>query len=65
MHNFHILYLDNDNFWANQVKMHLEWQGYQIAITGNEQELLTKMYQQSYDLLIVDLLTPVSNAFFC
>ncbi|MBE0472085.1 MAG: response regulator, partial [Methyloprofundus sp.] len=63
MHNFHILYLDNDSSWANQVKMRLEWQGYQVAITDNEQELLSILHQQTYDLLIVDLLTPTPNAF--
>jgi len=63
MHNFHILYLDNDRILADQVKMHLEWQGYKVVITNTEETLLTKIRQQAYDLLIIDLLTPVPNAF--
>jgi len=63
MSNFHILYLDSDSFLANKVKMHLEWQGYQVVVTNNEQSLLTKIHQQNYDLLIIDLLTPTPHAF--
>jgi len=63
MRNFHILYLDNNTFIANQVKIRLEWKGYQVEITNNEQTLLTKIRHQSYDLLIIDLLTPKPNAF--
>lgn len=63
MNNFHILYLDNDNFLANQVKRQLEWQSYQVTIADNEQTLLTKIRQQDYHLLIIDLLTPSPNAF--
>lgn len=43
--------------------MHLEWQGYQVTVSDNEQSLLTKIRLQSYDLLIIDMLTPVPNAF--
>ena len=61
MCNFHILYLDNDSFLANQVKMRLEWKGYHVKIANNEQTLLTKIHQHTYDLLIIDLFTPSSN----
>lgn len=65
MSNFHILYLDSDNFIASQVKMRLEWKGYHVISAGSEQELLTNIAQQllPYDLLIVDFLTPSPNAF--
>ena len=63
MRDFHILYLDNNSFIANQVKIRLEWKGYQVVTTDNEQALLKKIRHQSYDLLIVDLLTPKPNAF--
>ncbi len=65
MSNFHILYLDSDNFIASQVKMRLEWKGYHVISAGSEQELLTNIAQQllPYDLLIVDYLTPSPNAF--
>ena len=63
MGNGRILYLDNNSFIANQVKMRLEWQGYQVAIIDNEQELLNKIYGKENDLLIIDFFTPTLNAF--
>lgn len=63
MSAFRILYLDNNYFVASQIKMRLEWNGYHVTTTHKEQELLTKIANQSYDLLIVDLLTPTPNAF--
>jgi len=64
MGSFHILYLDSDNYIASQVKMRLEWKGYQVVTASSEQELLTKrVQQQPYDLLIIDFFTPALNAF--
>lgn len=63
MDNFRILYLEKNSFIANQVKMRLEWKGYQIAITDNEQELIKKIHRRKNDLLIIDFLTPTLNAF--
>lgn len=61
---FQILYLDNDDFIAKQVKMRLEWKGYHVDVANSEQKLLTNLYsQQRYDLLIIDFHTPDSNAF--
>ena len=62
MENIHILYLDNNSFWGNQVKMRLEWKGYQVAAMDNEHDFLTKIRHQTYDLLIIDFLTPKPNA---
>lgn len=63
MENFHILYLEKNNFLGNQVKMRLEWKGYQIAAINNENAFLANVRGQSYDLLIIDFLTPISNVF--
>lgn len=63
MQNFRILYLDNNRFIAEQVKMRLEWNGYQVAITDSEQELINKIHRQENDLLIIDFLTPALDAF--
>lgn len=63
MADIHVLYLDKNNFLANQIKIRLEWKGYQIDTEGSEQGLLTKIREHSYDLLIVDYLTPIPNAF--
>ncbi len=60
---FRILYLDNNSFLVAQIKMRLEWKGYQVTTTNNEQEFIAKIHRQSYDLLIVDFLTPSPNAF--
>ena len=62
MANIHILYLDNNSFFCNQVKMRLEWTGYQIEAMDNEHDFLTKLRYQTYDLLIIDFLTPRPNA---
>jgi len=63
MTSFHILYADINSFIASQVKMRLEWEGYQVTSIDNEQELISNLHKQSYDLLIVDFLTPKPNAF--
>ena len=63
MENFHILYLDNNDFLGSQVKMRLEWKGYQVSSMDNEGEFLTNIRHQLYNLLIIDFLTPRPNAF--
>jgi len=64
MSNIRILYLDQDDFIASQVKMRLEWKGYHVTTVGSEQEFLEqKFQQQAYHLLIIDFLTPTLNAF--
>ncbi len=63
MGNFRILYLDSNSFLSSQVKMRLEWKGYQVTTTDNEQEFTTIIHRHPYDLLIVDFLTPTPNAF--
>ena len=63
MPDLNILYLDNNGFFASQVKMQLEWKGYRVTLIKSEQAFLTQIRYQSYDLLIIDFLTPKSNAF--
>ncbi|MCK5188546.1 MAG: response regulator, partial [Methylococcales bacterium] len=63
MADIHVLYLDKNSFLANQIKIRLEWKGYHVDTEGSEQGLLAKLREHSYDLLIVDFLTPIPNAF--
>ena len=63
MADIHVLYLDKNSFLANQIKIRLEWKGYHVDTEGSEQGLLAKLREHSYDLLIVDFLTPMPNAF--
>lgn len=58
-----ILYLENNQFIADQVKMRLEWQGYQVVITDNEPQLIKKIHEEQNDLLIIDVLSPTRNVF--
>ncbi|WP_051906786.1 EAL domain-containing response regulator [Methylomarinum vadi] len=63
MADFHILYLENNRFFANQVKMRLEWRGYQVDISDNEQDCLAKLRQRPYDLFLLDFYTPQPDGF--
>ncbi len=42
--------------------MRLEWKGYRVTTTDKEQELLTNIARQSFDLLIIDLLALTPHA---
>lgn len=63
MADFHILYLENNRFFANQVKMRLEWRGYRVDIADNEQNGLTGLRKRRYDLFLLDFATPLPDAF--
>lgn len=63
MPDLNILYLDNNSFFASQVKTRLEWKGYQVTTIECEQDFLNHVRYQSYDLLIIDFLTPIPDAF--
>lgn len=49
---FRILYFEKDNFLAQRVKMALEWEGLQVAISNNEKYCLSLLRQKAVDLLI-------------
>ncbi|WP_305908850.1 EAL domain-containing protein [Methylomarinum sp. Ch1-1] len=61
MGDFNILYLDNNLFLSQQVKMRLEWRGYRVEISDSERECLTKLRGQQVDLLLLDYGTPESD----
>ncbi len=61
MDDFHILYLDNNLFLANQVKLKLEWYGYRVSVSDNEKDCVTEIRKHNVNLLIVDFHTPKTD----
>ncbi|RLA40377.1 MAG: hypothetical protein DRR06_17565, partial [Gammaproteobacteria bacterium] len=63
MKNLRILYFDTDDYFANQVKIRLQWKGYKVTATDSEFEFITKKEHSTYDLLIIDLFASEIAAF--
>lgn len=54
-----ILIAEDEPAVARSLKLKLEHEGYAVTAVGNGQEALTAVGQQSFDLILLDLIMPV------
>jgi two-component system alkaline phosphatase synthesis response regulator PhoP len=58
-----ILLTEDDKFISNALRVKLEKEGFNVSLTENGEEALTKLSENVYDLMLLDIVMPVKDGF--